>query len=481
MGSKILTVGEICLKNDTKTELVDESVKKIFDGHDIVTCDLAIPIENTDHHASHKVGPNVAQSMSSLCRCKDAGITMARLAGNHIMDYGIEGAAYLMKCLEEYGIEHIGVAEGFEGAYRPIIKIMKDIKVAFFSAGQMEFGCAYEMGEKGFAWVNSYELEKNILQIKDQVDYIFLFVHAGVEDAMIPMYEWRERYRMLIHLGCDFVIATHPHIIQGVEEYEKGVIAYSLGNFAYDLVPACEDEIWNTSIMISFDLEKKKKYRYKIYPAKYKKGNVFLNEMDEAFEQRFAYANKLLKNETYYQLELDKVCISFFERFYEDYYTQYAVRDGKIDAAFLFHNIGIESHNYLCRRALRIKLKEKESLKEECPANPYEKEYLLWGMGSIGIKVLRYCKQKGLKVIAITDTNEKLWGKKIAGEEVTPISNINKLMREHRQITCVICTDRYYSDIRYTLTQEYECNNCLPWRQCLAALTAWDVEYMEGI
>src|SRR5204862_1884719 len=40
--------------------------------------------------------------------------------------------------------------------------------------------------------------------------------------------------------GADLVIGSHPHVLQGVERYKGGLIAYSLGNFLFDntvLVP----------------------------------------------------------------------------------------------------------------------------------------------------------------------------------------------------------------------------------------------------
>ncbi|MBI4133491.1 CapA family protein, partial [Candidatus Uhrbacteria bacterium] len=34
--------------------------------------------------------------------------------------------------------------------------------------------------------------------------------------------------------GANLVIGHHPHVVQEVEEYRGGTIAYSLGNFVFD-------------------------------------------------------------------------------------------------------------------------------------------------------------------------------------------------------------------------------------------------------
>jgi len=39
--------------------------------------------------------------------------------------------------------------------------------------------------------------------------------------------------RMAIDAGADLVIGHHPHVVQGIEEYEGGLIFYSLGNLVF--------------------------------------------------------------------------------------------------------------------------------------------------------------------------------------------------------------------------------------------------------
>jgi len=43
-----------------------------------------------------------------------------------------------------------------------------------------------------------------------------------------------ELARKLIDSGADIIIGHHPHVLQGVELYNNGVIAYSLGNFIFN-------------------------------------------------------------------------------------------------------------------------------------------------------------------------------------------------------------------------------------------------------
>jgi len=43
----------------------------------------------------------------------------------------------------------------------------------------------------------------------------------------------RETARLAIENGARLVIGHHPHVLQGVEFYQGGVIFYSLGNFVF--------------------------------------------------------------------------------------------------------------------------------------------------------------------------------------------------------------------------------------------------------
>ena len=40
--------------------------------------------------------------------------------------------------------------------------------------------------------------------------------------------------RAAVDAGASLVIGSHPHLVQPVEEYHGGLIAYSLGNFVFD-------------------------------------------------------------------------------------------------------------------------------------------------------------------------------------------------------------------------------------------------------
>jgi poly-gamma-glutamate synthesis protein (capsule biosynthesis protein) len=43
----------------------------------------------------------------------------------------------------------------------------------------------------------------------------------------------RSLARALVAAGADVVFGSHPHVLQGIEELDGAVVAYSLGNLAW--------------------------------------------------------------------------------------------------------------------------------------------------------------------------------------------------------------------------------------------------------
>ncbi len=62
---------------------------------------------------------------------------------------------------------------------------------------------------------------------------VLVSVHKGWEYYHVPQKDAVRKYRRLIDAGASLVIGHHPHVVQGVERYKRGLIFYSLGNFSF--------------------------------------------------------------------------------------------------------------------------------------------------------------------------------------------------------------------------------------------------------
>jgi poly-gamma-glutamate synthesis protein (capsule biosynthesis protein) len=54
-----------------------------------------------------------------------------------------------------------------------------------------------------------------------------------VEKATAPDPQQVSFAHGVIDAGADVIVGHHPHVLQGVERYRSGIIAYSMGNFLF--------------------------------------------------------------------------------------------------------------------------------------------------------------------------------------------------------------------------------------------------------
>jgi poly-gamma-glutamate synthesis protein (capsule biosynthesis protein) len=67
-----------------------------------------------------------------------------------------------------------------------------------------------------------------------ETDVVVVLIHFGLESRTEITRAQRAEARAAIDAGAALVLGSHPHILQGVERYNGGLIAYSLGNFVFD-------------------------------------------------------------------------------------------------------------------------------------------------------------------------------------------------------------------------------------------------------
>lgn len=164
---------------------------------------------------------------------KTAGWDIVSIANNHMWDYGKDALFETMENLEQAGIKYIGSRRRTEDLYKPTIIKTNGHKIAFL-AGTMLLNGYEKSGALDYvAWADTEKLTSAITNIKDDVDWIIVSIHGGIEYTSRPMTAKKTLAHQLIDAGADIIIGHHTHIPQGIEEYNDGVIFYSLGNFAF--------------------------------------------------------------------------------------------------------------------------------------------------------------------------------------------------------------------------------------------------------
>jgi poly-gamma-glutamate synthesis protein (capsule biosynthesis protein) len=200
---------------------------------DIVIGNLEAPLaahgeEFTGKKFRFKVDP------AALAAIKDSGFTHLALANNHILDFGPQGLAQTIKSLDAAGIAHFGAGADLSAARKVWISEVRGVKIAFLSYSLVypeEFFAG--RGRAGTAPGHRPYYSEDIRQARNQADYVIVSFHWGEEGATQPKPYQQSTARKAIDAGADLVLGHHPHVLQGIEYYGKGVIFYSLGNFTF--------------------------------------------------------------------------------------------------------------------------------------------------------------------------------------------------------------------------------------------------------
>ena len=162
------------------------------------------------------------------------GFGVVSLGNNHAMDYGPTALAETISLLDQYGLAHAGAGANLAAARAPAFAEVNGLRLAFLSYS-LTYPTEFYAGRTRPGTVPGYDdyLRADIPAAKKLADLVVVSFHWSAELLNFPKDYQRRCGRLAIDLGAGLVIGHHPHVLQGFEVYHGGLIAYSLGNFAF--------------------------------------------------------------------------------------------------------------------------------------------------------------------------------------------------------------------------------------------------------
>ncbi|MEM9778240.1 MAG: CapA family protein, partial [Chloroflexota bacterium] len=197
---------------------------------------LGKPIENKSY--PFQAPPEAVDAL------KSGGFDVVSLANNHALDYGADSLLDGIALLKSAGIEPVGAGANLAEARAPTIVEVNGVKIAFLAyvnvlpEGETQFDVAQweaTAADPGLAWGRPEDVAADVALVKQSADHVVVLLHSGIEYLRFITPEQQTIARGAIDAGADLVLGHHAHILQKVEEYNGGLIAYGLGNFAFDI------------------------------------------------------------------------------------------------------------------------------------------------------------------------------------------------------------------------------------------------------
>ncbi len=257
---RLLAVGDISLQTRNNKHPF-ENAKNILKGKDILFGNLETVLSNRGKVAEKAVV--LYTSPDKVVWLKDAGFDILSIANNHIMDLGVEGFNETLDVLNQNNLNFIGCSNHKFNQSYAVIEV-NNTTIGFL--GYYEGGFNTPQNGVLVNGMNEDDIIKDIRNLKSQCDAIIISLHWGIENVFYPSPKQIDFAHKLIDSGATIIMGHHPHVIQGIEKYKEGLIAYSLGNFQFD--PSISYSPNNQSFILSIELTKEGLEDYDIIPVK---------------------------------------------------------------------------------------------------------------------------------------------------------------------------------------------------------------------
>ena len=254
-------------------------IKDILNSGTILIGNQEVPFSNqktvyTPKKWTLRSDPRSVQSLVN------AGFKVVTLANNHMLDYGPAGLQDTLDTLNNAKILHTGAGANLQAAREPAIYTTPDgMRFAFLAYSLVYPDIFWATSSRpGTAYGAPNFFVSDIKHAKTLADYVVVSFHWSDELHFYP-FDYQKVYgQQCIDAGASIVLGHHPHVLQGLEVYHGGIIAYSLGNFVFgSLSNKVKD-----SIILRIEYNREGLVQAKLYP-------ININNYEVNFQPRLRH------------------------------------------------------------------------------------------------------------------------------------------------------------------------------------------------
>lgn len=212
----------------------------------------------------------------------EAGIELISMAG--LRNEGGEASA-----IGFIGVNTIGAGDTESMANRPYIHCVNGIRLGVVALAEQTSGIFNYRAD-----ILSLAALDRVRMLLNQCDHVIVLVRAGLDQAELPLPEWRARYRRFIDAGASAVVDMGG--AKGWETYKQGLVFYGLGS------PTGSD-----SLGLFLSLQRNGKFTYEARALQNTAGRLDFS-VNDAFKQKINAQNLLLTNEKIYLRAANEMC-----------------------------------------------------------------------------------------------------------------------------------------------------------------------------
>lgn len=266
----LIFTGDVLLSNYVLNQYKNLGIEGVLDAgllRELQTADVTVINEEfpfstrgepaEDKQFTFRVDPSYVSVL------KEMGVDMAAVANNHILDYGEDALIDTFDTLEGAGILYAGGGTDKERAMQLQVMEVKGVRVGMLAASRVIPDIFWNIENRQPGVLCTYDpalLLGAIEKAKESCDYLFVYVHWGIERNTTPEEYQKNLARQYIDAGADAVIGSHPHVLQGIEFYQGKPVFYSLGNFLFN-------QTIEKTMAVRFEVDGEKNVSIRLLPA----------------------------------------------------------------------------------------------------------------------------------------------------------------------------------------------------------------------
>ncbi len=183
-------------------------------------------------------GPEALDALAS------AGVDVASMANNHVLDFGRARLPSTLRAAQEVGpaLAVAGIGRTARQAFRPALVEVGGTVVATLAASVADQDPTADPTGRWAATderpgvataLDPTRLLATVRRTDRRADVVVAYLHWGVQGQRCPSADQRSLATRLVRAGADVVVGSHAHVVQGDGRLGQGYVAYGLGNFAW--------------------------------------------------------------------------------------------------------------------------------------------------------------------------------------------------------------------------------------------------------
>lgn len=176
-----------------------------------------------------------------------AGFDVLTLANNHVGDFGPRATVQTLARAAAAGFRTVGAGVDGASARRAAVVERDGVRIGFLAfnaigetprAGPRRPGVVEVRMPPRTGPLDAGDLravQRDVRALGRRVDAVVVLPHWGQQYTHDAVPAQRRVGRALVDAGADLVLGSHPHWVQGAEVYRGRLVAWSLGNFVFDM------------------------------------------------------------------------------------------------------------------------------------------------------------------------------------------------------------------------------------------------------